>query len=224
MNEILWFVFAIANFCLFVGMYKLFGKSGIYAWVAIATVLANIQVTKNITLFGINATLGNIMYGTIFLATDALNEIFGRKSATKAVMIGFYVLLATLILMQISLLFVPNESDIADGAMHTIFGFLPRLALGSLTAFLISQFLDVNLFQKIKSKLPENKYLWIRNNGSTFVSQLVDTLIFVPIAFIGVYDFPVVVEIFISTYLIKILVAALDTPFLYLIKRINPLQ
>mgnify|MGYP000902539738 FL=1 len=224
MNELLWFGFAIVNFALFLGIFKIFGKTGIFAWIAIGTILANIQVTKSITVFGLHATLGNIMYGTIFLATDALNELYGKKSAAKAVLLGFFILLATLVIMQISLLFIPNEEDVAHDALATIFGFLPRLAAASLTAFLISQFLDVNLFQKIRKLLPEDRFLWIRNNGSTFVSQLVDTLIFVPIAFLGIYSFPVVLQIAVSTYLIKVLVALLDTPFLYLIKRIRPLE
>ena len=81
-----------------------------------------------------------------------------------------------------------------------------------------------NLFQKIKQKLPDNKFLWIRNNGSTIVSQLIDTAIFVPIAFLGEgLGTEVIVSIFISTYLIKIMVAALDTPFIYLAKKIKPI-
>ncbi|MDD4184372.1 MAG: queuosine precursor transporter [Candidatus Izemoplasmatales bacterium] len=224
MNELLWFGFAILNFLLFIGMYKLFGKTGIFVWIAIGTILANIQVTKSITVFGLHATLGNIMYGTIFLATDALNELYDKKTATKAVMLGFIVLCITLIVMQVALVFQPNSEDIAQDSLETIFGFLPRIALGSLVAFLISQFFDVNLFQKIKSKLPNDKYLWLRNNGSTFVSQLIDSLIFVPIAFLGIYSFPVVLQIFVSTYLIKVFVALLDTPFLYLIKKVNPLE
>ncbi|MBU1145450.1 MAG: queuosine precursor transporter [Firmicutes bacterium] len=223
-NELLWFIFAIVNFLLLMGLYKLFGKTGIFVWVGIATLLANIQVTKNISLFGINATLGNIMYGTIFLATDALNEIFDKKAAKKAVYLGFYVLLSSLIVMQLALTFIPNENDISQTALETIFGFLPRIALGSLIAFFISQQLDVNLFQKIKHKWPSDKWLWVRNNGSTFISQFVDSIIFVPIAFLGVYDLTVVIEIFISTYVIKLVVAFLDTPFLYLMKKIKPLD
>ena len=223
-NEVLWFVFAIVNFVLMLGMYKLFGKTGLFVWVGVATLIANIQVTKNITLFGISATLGNIMYGTIFLATDALNEIFGKKAAKKAVYFGFYILLATLVIMQLALRFIPNDFDIAHGALSTIFGFFPRIVIGSLTAFLISQLLDVHLYQKIRARHPGDKFLWLRNNGSTMISQLIDTLIFVPIAFLFTYDFQVVVEIFISTYVIKLLVAFLDTPFLYLMKKIKPME
>lgn len=223
-NEILWFMFAIINFLLMIVVYKMFGKTGLFVWIAIGTILANIQVTKTIKLFGIDATLGNIMYGTLFLATDVLGEKYSKKDGQRAVMFGFVAMVATLIIMQMALLFNPGPDDIAQGSLQTIFGFLPRVFLGSLAAYLASQFLDVFLFAKIKEKLPDNKWLFVRNNGSTLVSQLVDTAIFVPIAFLGVYDMSVFWGIFISTYLIKVIVALLDTPFLYLIKKIKPLN
>ncbi len=226
-NEWIWIFFAFINFLLFIGMYVLFGKTGIFVWIGVATILANIQVTKQITLFGFEATLGNIMYGTIFLATDALNEFFTKKDAKRAVWLGFFILIATTLIMQVALWFQPNESDFAQGSLETIFGFFPRLVLASLIAFLISQLLDVYLFQKIKSYLPQTKFLWIRNNGSTILSQLVDTAIFVPIAFLGTFPNEVLFGIggiFVSTYLIKVLVALLDTPFLYLMKRLKPFQ
>jgi len=175
-------------------------------------------------LFGLEASLGNIMYGTIFLGTDVLNEIFSKKDAKKAVYLGFVVMLSTLAIMQMALWFTPHASDFASPALETIFGFMPRVVLGSLSAFIVSQLLDVNIFQWIKSKLPQDKFLWIRNNGSTMVSQLIDTLIFVPIAFWGVVPSNVLIGILISTYLIKLMVAVLDTPFIYLVKKIKPLD
>ena len=84
MNELLWFIFLLVNFGLMIGTYKLFGKTGLFVWIAFGTVIANIQVTKAITLFGLDATLGNIMYGSIFLATDALNEKYGKKDGFLA--------------------------------------------------------------------------------------------------------------------------------------------
>lgn len=227
-NEILWFLFALVNFSLIVLAYKLFGKTGLFAWIAMGTILANIQVTKTIdfTFFGFTfvATLGNIMYGTLFLVTDALDEKYGLKDAKKAVYIGFFSLLATVIIMQMAIWFTPNVDDWANDSIVTIFGILPRIALGSLTAYIISQMVDVHLYQKIREKLPEDKFLWVRNNGSTLVSQLIDTTIFVPIAFLGVWSFGTVVSIYITSYLIKVIVAFLDTPFVYLIKKIKPLD
>ena len=223
-NELIWVLFALVNFVLFLVMYKVFGKAGIFYWIVMSTILANIQVIKIIPLFGLEASLGNIMYGTIFLGTDVLNEIFSKKDAKKAVYLGFVVMLSTLAIMQMALWFTPHASDFASPALETIFGFMPRVVLGSLSAFIVSQLLDVNIFQWIKSKLPQDKFLWIRNNGSTMVSQLIDTLIFVPIAFWGVVPSNVLIGILISTYLIKIIVAVLDTPFIYLIKKIKPLD
>jgi hypothetical protein len=205
-------------------MYKVFGKAGIFYWIVLSTILANIQVIKIIPLFGLEASLGNIMYGTIFLGTDVLNEIFSKKDAKKAVYLGFIAMISTLVIMQMALWFNPHASDFASPALETIFGFMPRVVLGSLAAFIVSQLFDVNIFQWIKKKLPENKHLWIRNNGSTIVSQLIDTIIFVPIAFYGQVPNDVLVGILISTYLIKILVAVLDTPFIYLIKKVRPLN
>jgi len=224
MNELLWFLFALVNFVLIVAVYKLFGRPGLFAWIAMGTILANIQVTKTVELFGLTATLGNIMYGTLFLVTDALNEKYGLKEAKKAVYIGFASMISMVIIMQMSLLFIPHEYDFAHGALQTIFSIMPRIALGSLTAYIISQLLDVHLFQKIKSVYSSNRTLYIRNLGSTILSQFVDTLIFVPIAFLGIHSTNVLVSIFITTYVIKLIVAFLDTPFVYLMKKITPIE
>lgn len=225
-NEIIWVLFALVNFVLFLGMYKLFGRLGIFFWIVMSTILANIQVVQLVPLFGLEASLGNIMYGTIFLGTDVLNEIYGKKDARKAVLLGFVVMVSATIIMQVVLQFTELYDDGVHEALQTIFGFAPFIVLGSMSAFLVSQMFDVYIFQWIKAKLPQDKYLWIRNNGSTIVSQFIDTLIFVPIAFIlsGLTDFQTAVGIFVSTYLIKLIVAVLDTPFIYLIKKVNPIQ
>ncbi|HQN74883.1 MAG TPA: queuosine precursor transporter [Bacillota bacterium] len=221
-NELLWVIFALVNFTLFLLVYKFFGRLGIFVWITLATILANIQVTKLIFLFGLEANLGNIMYGTIFLGTDVLNEIYGKKQAKKAVFIGFSVMIITVIIMTIAINFNPHPEDWAQDSLLTIFGFMPRILLASLSAFIISQFIDVYAFDKIKRKLPENKFLWIRNNVSTIISQAIDTSIFVPIAFYGVVSNEILLGLMLSTYAIKVIVALLDTPFIYLAKKIKP--
>jgi len=225
-NEVLWFLYALVNFFLIVGIYKIFGKTGLFAWIALGTVLANILVTKSIDFhlgnIVVAATLGNIMYGTLFLVTDALGEKYGRKEANKAVFIGFFSLIATVIVMTMALCFTPNADDFAHESLTTIFSVIPRIALASLIAYAVSQTFDVYIFHKIKDKLPEHKHLYIRNIGSTVLSQLIDTAIFVPIAFYQVFPNDIVLQIFITTYVIKVIVALLDTPFVYLMKRISP--
>ncbi|MDQ0058339.1 queuosine precursor transporter [Paenibacillus harenae] len=217
----LWFgaIFMIVHFTLFLISYRMFGKIGVYAWIGMATVLANIQVVKTVELpLGIIVTLGNTMYGTIYLASDLLNEKYGEKAAKKAVWFGFFTLIATTVIMQLALLFEPHQDPFpieVQGALETLFGLLPRIALGSLCAYLVSQFLDVKIYSVLKRMFPAPNKLWIRNNGSTLVSQLVDTLIFCTIAFAGEYENDVWLSIFLSTYIIKFIVSLVSTPFLY---------
>ncbi|MCM3596861.1 queuosine precursor transporter [Metabacillus idriensis] len=221
-NEMLWLGFALINFIIVLLFYKLFGKSGLFVWIGFSTVVANLQVVKTIEIFGLTATMGNIMYGTAFLVTDILNEKYGEKEAKKAVWLGFATLISLTVIMQGVLMFKPDETDFAQGALETIFGLIPRIALGSLAAFIISQYADVAIYSYIRKKFPSDRLLWVRNNGSTMISQLIDTLIFTSIAFLGVYPFSVWVQIFITTYLIKFVVAIIDTPFAYLAKKMKP--
>ncbi|MGR9049978.1 queuosine precursor transporter [Halobacillus faecis] len=218
-NEVLWILFALINFGLLLGIYRAFGKPGLFVWIGMSTVLANIQVVKTVEMFGLNATLGNIVYGTAFLATDILNEKYGKKEARKAVWLGFSTLIIMTIIMQFAILFNPGENDIAQPALQSLFGLVPRIALGSMLAYIVSQYFDVWLYAKLKEHFPSDRALWVRNNGSTMISQLLDTSIFCFIAFFGLYPFEIWLEIFITTYIIKFIVAALDTPFFYMAKK-----
>ncbi|WP_347860507.1 queuosine precursor transporter [Salimicrobium sp. PL1-032A] len=217
-NELLWITFALVNFSLLLILYRLFGKYGLFVWIGMATVVANIQVVKTVELFGLTATLGNIIYGTAFLATDILNEKYGKASAKKAVWLGFSALVIMTIMMQFALRFLPAESDIAQSAIETLFGIVPQIAIGSMLAYIVSQYFDVWLYAFLKRIFPNDNQLWIRNNGSTMISQLLDTAVFCGIAFYGLYPFGVWLEIFWTTYFIKFIVSALDTPFLYAAK------
>ncbi|WP_334073739.1 queuosine precursor transporter [Paenibacillus sp. A14] len=216
MFNIGWGIFyMLVNFGFFLLCYRLFGKKGLYAWIGVATVIANIQVVKTVEMFGIVMTLGNTMYVSLYLTSDLLNEKFGREEAKKAVWFGFFTLIMTTVLMQMVLAFQPQESDKSQEALQTIFGLMPRLALGSLTAYFVSQFLDVRLYSWIRKYYPKRHQLWIRNNGSTMVSSFVDTLIFCSIAFLGEYSFRVWLEILLTTYVFKFVLTAAGTPFLY---------
>lgn len=221
MNEILFIVTILVNFIAILLSYKFFKKTGLFIWVAISTIIANIEVTKCIDMFGLSITLGNVVYSTIFLATDILSEIYGGKEARKAVRIGFFSMLVFTILTQIDLLFVPNSQDFVDGAMHIIFEFMPRLCIASLLTYFISNTLDTYLYDWIREKFPEDKFLWLRNNGSTMISQLIDSILFTVFAFLGVYSWEVIINLSIVTYAIKFVVAFLDTPFLYVAKKMQ---
>ena len=224
LNELLWILLLLVTFVIQILAYRLFGKNGLYAWIVVAIVLANIQVMKTIGFFGLVTALGNIIYGTTFLTTDILCENYGKKEAKKAVLIGFFMLIAVTIIMQLCLLFAPHESDTLSPALQQIFGLLPRITIASLTAYLISQFHDVWAFVFWK-KLFKGKHLWFRNNLSTMTSQLIDNVIFTWIAFVGffglfgwnqVFEWSIIFQIFVVSYVMKWVVAVFDTPFVYL--------
>ena len=137
----------------------------------------------------------------------------------KAVWIGFATLLTLTVVMQEALLFHPAPSDISQSSLETIFGFMPRVALSSLAAYIISQMLDVYVYSFIRRIFPSDGALWLRNAGSTMISQLLDTLVFTTIAFLGTYPFHIWIEIFITTYVIKFIVAAIGTPYAYAAKK-----
>lgn len=218
-NEILWLVEILANFLLIILAYKLFGKWGLIMWIPVSVIVANIQVIQTVKLFGLAATLGNVVYATSFLVTDILSENYGKKEAKKAVWIGFFSLISMTLLMNLTLYFVPLKGDefagIAHEATSTIFKLMPRIALASVLAYLLSQRHDVWAFHMWKKRFPKENQLWIRNNLSTMISQLIDSLVFVLVAFYGVFETAVLFEIFITTYLLKWMVAAADTPFVY---------
>ncbi len=219
-NESLWIGLLFFNFIMVMLSYKLFGKIGLYVWTAIAVILANIQVMKTIEIFGLVTALGNVVYSSLFLVTDIINENHSQKEAKKAVWIGFFVLISMTAIMQITLLFIPDESDILSEHISAIFSFMPRIAFASIIAYLISQYHDVWFFAKLKQIFGSER-LWLRNNVSTLTSQLLDNIIFTLIAFIGVFEWDVMVQIFLTSILLKYIVAFCDTPFIYLAKRIR---
>ncbi|GAA4851920.1 queuosine precursor transporter [Paenibacillus vulneris] len=208
--------FVIVNFGLFLLSYRLFGRKGLYAWVGFATVLANIQVVKTIEIFGIVMTLGNSIYASIYMTTDLLNEKYGPRAARQAVWFGFFSLFASAIIMQMVLFFVPQQGDISQEALETIFGLAPQIALGSLAAYFVSQFLDVRVFSALKNRFPNHNQFWLRINGSIGLSQFVDSLVFCSIAFYKVYPLGVWVQILLTTYVLKFVISAAGTPVLYL--------
>ncbi len=202
------------NFSLIVIFFKLWGKTGLYVWSGFAIIVANIQVLKTVSLFGVVATLGNIVYGTTFLVTDILSEVYGKRDSKRAVWFGFATMVSMTLIMQVSLLFVPDKSDFVQEALVTIFKIMPRITVASLVAYLVSQHHDIWAFHFWKKKT-KGKFLWLRNNLSTMVSQAIDSVVFCSIAFIGVFEWGVWFQILITTYIFKWIVAIMDTPFLY---------
>lgn len=224
MNELLWLGMLMINFVLILLSYRVFGKMGLFIWVPISVIIANIQVIQGVSLFGFAATLGNIVYASSFLVTDILSENYGRKEANRAVWIGFFSLVSMTLLMNIALLFQPLGDEFSKStheSISNIFSIMPRIVIASFTAYLISQKHDVWAYHMWKKRFKGRRFIWVRNNLSTMVSQLIDSIIFTLIAFYGVYETEVLIEIVLTTYVLKWIVAAADTPFVYMANRMK---
>jgi len=210
-----WFLLqALVAFVTVMACFRL-GKTWLMAYVAVTVVLMNIFVMKQVNIFGLEATLGNVMYSSIFFVSDLLSEHYGREKAYKVVRIGFFAALFAVIMTQFAMRYVPSEFDFAQGAFSTLFSLTPRIVLASLFTYFITQNLDIWIYHKIKERTGE-KYLWLRNNGSTLISQFLDSFLFTYLAFYG--HFQVLHEIALFTFFIKMVIAILDTPFIYLSK------
>ncbi|SDB42582.1 queuosine precursor transporter [Butyrivibrio sp. INlla16] len=198
-------------------MDRLFGKRGLYTWMALAVVFANIQVSKQVDIAGISTALGNVMFASTYLATDILNEKYSVKASKNAVKIAAASLIAYIVFAQFTQSFIPNAYDAVDPGMKTIFAMSVRITAASGLMFVLSNWLDVILYQKIKEKT-NGKHMWFRNNISTILCNCAENFAFSILAFIGTYDLLYCLEIAVAGSLIEMLIALCDTPFLYLAK------
>lgn len=220
MNELLLVGEVIVVFGLLLAFHAFFKKAGVIAWVAIATVLANIITAKNAMIMGLSTAIGTVMFASTFLATDILSECYSKEDAKKAVYIGLCSNVVLIVATQIALHYIPSEFDYADGAMQTLFSLNLRISLASAAMYFISNMADVYIFNKIKEKM-DGKALWLRNNVSTILCNCLENFGFIWLAFAGIYDGKTILTIAASTSIVEAFVALCDTPFLYLAKKVK---
>lgn len=198
---------------------KIFKKEGLYVWISVALITANILVAKNIDILGLQATLGNILFASTFLATDILSEKYSTKESRKAINLGICAVILFTIATQFSLLFKPNNLDMVNDSLKNIFTFNLRISISSIVMCYLSNMLDIIVFEKIKKKIP-NK-MWVRNNIATIISNCLENYLFTIFAFIGIYDLKTIFAIATTTTILEIMIAICDTPFLYLSKKLK---
>lgn len=220
-QDLLWLTTLVIDLALTVLMYRIFGRDGLLGCIVLAILLANLQGPKLTVIFGLQTSLGVIFYSGIFFATDLLSEKYGRAEAGKAVLIGFAASCIIVLMLSLALLFQPTDhpdtaefSQRIQTSFENILDFTPRFVLGSLFAYLISQSLDVWLFHWIKQKT-QGRWLWLRNNASTMISQLVDTALYSFVVWWGIVDLQTALQLGVVKYGFKIVIAAIDTPFIY---------
>ena len=218
MNIFLGFFSMIACFSAVVLIEKLFKKEGLYVWISIATIIANIAVCKTINIASLTSTLGNIMFASNFLATDIISEKYGSNYSKKAIYMALFSVITFIISTQLMLLFIPAKEDIAQDAMKSLFSINLRVSISSIIMFILSNLLDIYLFDKIKQKIP-NK-LWLRNNIATIVSNCSENFFFNFFAFVGIFNIKTILSIVLTVSIIETIIAICDTPFLYIAKKI----
>lgn len=236
--ELLWPMMLVLCFGSVLLLHRLFAEAGLYAYVVVSILGANIQVLKAVqfSIYPEPVALGTILFSSSFLATDILAERYGPGPARRAVLLGFASYLIFTVVIILTLGFAPVDPAKAGEEMawaaanhqHMMALFLPSPALfaAGMIAYLTSQFHDVWLFDRLKKKF-RGERLWLRNNISTLVSALIDNVIFSLLAWIVFAAEPLplatVVTVYIlGTYWLRILVTLLDTPFIYLAKRWAP--
>ncbi|WP_044035577.1 queuosine precursor transporter [Candidatus Arthromitus sp. SFB-rat-Yit] len=226
MNEILLIISLFFIYGMVLITYRYFGKSGLYVMIGVVTILANIEVVLLVDAFGMEQTLGNILFASTFLITDILSECEGKKSANKSVFISIIMMIFFLVISQSWIYYTPSVNDMKMDSIRNIFTSVPRVIFSSLSVYAISQFVDVWLYHKwwdFTSKKIGNKdkFLWVRNNGSTLISQIFNTVLFTLFAFGGVYDVNVIVSMILSSYIIFVITSVMDTPFVYIARKIK---
>jgi len=200
------------------------------------TALATAQVTASKLLaFGIPISLPHtgdalvlpgaaLAYALTFFASDCYSELYGRRAATAMVNVGFAMNFVVLLLVWSTIASpVAGNSPVAADTFETVLGASTNVVAGSLLAYVVSQNWDVFVFHRIR-EATDGESLWLRNILSTATSQAIDTVIFVSVAFYvaprlfgvgGELPVPVIFALIVGQYVFKLLVAVVDTPFVY---------
>ena len=179
--------------------------------------IANKFVTVNLGFKVFIVSAGILPYPLTFLVTDLISEIYGQKKANLVVFSGFVASIFVLSFLWLGAQFnsIPN-SIVDDSTYNAVFQNAWRLITASMIAYLFAQFIDVRIFHFWK-KLTNGKHLWLRNNGSTIASQLIDTTLVISILFVGVWDTDQILSAIIDGWIFKMLMALLDTPIIYVV-------
>ncbi len=215
MQVFLTWVLLILGFCVIASYIAGRSRSGSFlvATFASLVVISNITAVKIITIAGFVVPAAVVAYSVTFLLTDMLSEFYSKREAHRAVWAGFYANLILVAVIGVAVNLPPAPFWEHQEAFEALFSPVPRIVLASMVAYLVSQHFDVLAFHFWK-RLTGGRHLWLRNNASTMTSQLVDTVLFITIAFYGT-GMPLGTMIQ-GQYIVKLSIAAMDTPFMYL--------
>ncbi len=168
-------------------------------------------------LYTFEISVGILPYPITFLITDIISEIYGKRKANQIVTIGIFASFFSMLIVFISGMVPATDwSPISDTLFNKVFGATAIAVFASMLAYLFAQYIDIQLFHFWK-RLTKGKHLWLRNNFSTFLSQFVDTFtVLILLCSFGKIEWKLFSSLLLSGFLFKVLIAALDTPLLYL--------
>ena len=190
---------------------KLWKKEGLFVALATLIIASNLGVAKLYSLFGLEITAANMSMGMAFVIYSIITEVYGQKEGRKAVWIGFFSQFMFILLGLVYVRYIPSPNDFAQSYLTQVFSITPRIAVGSWIAFILSGYTAVWIHNALKGKTK----LWLRNNAATKIGQIVDNLIFVTIAFVGLVDLKTYFHIFLTTTLVEFALDYIDTWVVY---------
>ena len=185
-----------------------------------ATITTSLLISAKITtIFFFTFTVGAFAYAITFVITDAISEVFGRDEANKLIYFGWMSYAVVILFSQLAINLPPADFWLEkQPAYEIVIGVVPRIILGSLCSYTVSQYHDIWAFHLWK-KITRGKHLWLRNNASTITSQFIDTIIFITIAFYGLVPNDILLSMVFSQFMIKLFIAVADTPIVYILVR-----
>ena len=235
--ELIWVGLLCASFAAILVLHRWLGPAGLYVYMTVAIIGGNLHVLKltQFSVFPDPVALGTILFSTTFLCTDILTEYHGAPAARRGVILGFAGLILFNLFLFAALAFRPLDpaagalgASGADMQTHLEAVFLPApgILAASLIAYLVSQFNDIWIFSRLR-EATGGKYLWLRNNLSTWISALVDSIVFSLLAFVVFAPDPVgwkplIFTYILGTYGLRVVVAILDSPVVYLARPARP--
>lgn len=213
---VLWIIATLAIVSVTSAVARKYGVEYMIGMYAALIVTANILASKIVVFATFFVPAAVIVYASSFLLTDMISEFYGKDKAQKAIWTGFLANIMLVVSVYIAIIWEGAPFWEYQNAFETVLQNTPRIVFASMAAYLVSQHHDVISYHWWKTKFPE--HLWLRNNASTIVSQALDTVVFITVAFYGLFP---IVPMIIGQYTVKLIIALIDTPFIYTVKKLG---
>ncbi|CAI8324145.1 MAG: Uncharacterised protein [Owenweeksia sp. TMED14] len=186
------------------------------ASLVVCNLIANKFITLDLGFYTFIISAGVLPYPITFLITDFLSEFYGRRRTNYVILGGLIALIFVLFVIWLGAQFTAiDNSPVSDNSYNLLFGNSQRVILASMAAYLFAQLVDVRIFHFWK-KLTKGNHLWLRNNFSTIISQLIDTTMVIGVIFIDTESLGSIGKMILDGWLFKVLCALFDTPIMYL--------